>query len=63
MLFIFNGSIGVGYEINKQVSYAKKLGKKSVIGDYYIMFSKRSEFVYKALSIIDCYAFRKRHLS
>jgi len=37
------------------------LGKKSVIGDYYVMFQKRSEFIYKALTQMECFALRKKN--
>ena len=38
------------------------MGIKSVIGDYSVIFKKRSEFLYKALSDMDCYAIRKNKL-
>jgi len=53
---------GVGYEINKQQFFAKKLKKKTVIGDYYIMFHKRAEFLYKTLKTVEGYALRKAHM-
>jgi len=38
------------------------MGIKSIIGDYSVIFKKRSEFLYKALSDMDCYAIRKDKL-
>jgi hypothetical protein len=35
------------------------MGYKSVIGDQSVMFLRRSEFLYKALSPMDCMAIRK----
>ncbi len=49
----------MGYTVNNQEYLAIKLGAKSVIGDHSVMFKKRSEFLYKALRIMDCYAIRK----
>ena len=39
-----------------------KLGKKTVIGIQSIFLKKRSEFLYKALIDMDCYALRKHKL-
>jgi hypothetical protein len=33
-----------------------------VIGDYSVVFRKRSEFLYKALTDMDCYGLRKNRL-
>lgn len=38
---------------------ALRLGQKTVIGDQSIMFLKRCEFLYKALSNMQCLAIRK----
>ena len=49
----------MGYQQNNNLILAFRLGKKSVIGDHSVAFNKRSEFVYKALTNLDCYALRK----
>ena len=38
---------------------ALRLGQKTVIGDYAVMFLKRSEFLHKALTLMTCLAIRK----
>ncbi len=38
---------------------ALRLGPKTVIGDYSVMFGHRSEFMFKALSDLECMAIRK----
>ncbi len=38
------------------------MGIKSVIGDNSVIFKKRSEFLYKVLQDMDCYALRKNKL-
>jgi hypothetical protein len=44
---------------NRQVTLALKMGVRSVIGDYAVMFRKRSEFLYEALTDMECMALRK----
>ena len=39
-----------------------KLGLKSVIGDYSVLFRRKSEFLYKSLTSMDCFAIRKNKL-
>ena len=39
-----------------------KLSKKTVIGDHSIVLQKRSEFIYRALTDMDCYGLRKNKL-
>jgi hypothetical protein len=41
------------------VTLALKMGVRSVIGDYAVMFQKRSEFLYEALTDMECMALRK----
>lgn len=48
--------------MNNTVTLAFRLGKKSVIGDYSVVFYRRSEFLYKALSDLGCYCLRKNRL-
>lgn len=46
---------------NRQVTLALKMGTRTVIGDYAVMFQKRSEFLYESLSEMECMALRKNH--
>lgn len=59
VIFVCSGQYGVGYLLNNQQYLSVKIGQKSVIGDHSVMFHKRSEFLYKALSDMDCYGLRK----
>lgn len=60
--FVLKGRYVVGYLISSKEHYAKMLGSKSVIGDKGVMFNERSEFLYKAISDLDCYILRKQNL-
>jgi len=62
MLFVTVGEYGIGYEINKEPYFAKKMKHKTVIGDYYILSNKRSEFLYKAIKQTEGYSLRKVHM-
>lgn len=62
VLFVCSGEYGVGYTLNNQQYLSVKIGQKSVIGDYSVIFHKRSEFLYKALTDMDCYGMRKNRL-
>jgi hypothetical protein len=50
----------VGYTINNEVKHALKLTERTVIGDAALMFRRRSEFLYKAVTDLDCQAIRKQ---
>lgn len=63
MLFVTIGEYGIGYEINKEPYFAKKMKHKTCIGDYYIICNKRSEFLYKAIKVTEGYSLRKVHLT
>jgi len=49
----------VGYTINNEVKHALRLTERTVIGDTALMFRRRSEFLYKAITNLDCQAIRK----
>jgi len=59
IIFVTSGTYTIGYTINSNEYFALKLGSKSIIGDYSVMFNKRSEFLYRAFSNMDCQAIRK----
>jgi hypothetical protein len=48
--------------MNNTTFLSFRLGKKSVIGDHSVAFNKRSEYLYKALTDMDCYGLRKNRL-
>lgn len=60
ILFVIKGEYAIGYTVNNIEHFALKLHERTVIGDMSIMFRRRSEFMYKALSYIDCQAIRKQ---
>jgi hypothetical protein len=47
--FLIDGSIVIGYEINKIKKYCLKLKNRCIIGAYGVTFSVRSEFCYTSL--------------
>lgn len=59
IMFIMKGEFAVGYTVNNQEYLALKMKERNVIGDISIMFRRRSEFLYRALSNINCQAIRK----
>lgn len=59
ILFVQQGEYAIGYTLNSKEYLALRMGAKTVIGDYAVMFQKRSEFLYKALSPMNCMAIRK----
>jgi potassium voltage-gated channel Eag-related subfamily H protein 8 len=54
ILFVVKGDYKIGYTLNNVEHYALRLHERTVIGDISVMFRRRSEFMYKALSEIDC---------
>lgn len=59
LIFVVKGEYAIGYTLNSTEYLALRLSARSVIGDYGIMFHKRSEFLYKVLYDMDCQAIRK----
>ena len=47
--------------MNNQENLATKMQDRNVIGDISIMFRRRSEFLYRALSDLDCQAIRRHN--
>ena len=45
--------------MNNQEHLAIRMNERTVIGDMCIMFRRRSEFLYRALTNLDCQAIRK----
>jgi CRP-like cAMP-binding protein len=59
LIFVVKGEYAIGYTLNATEYLALRLSARTVIGDYGIMFQKRSEFLYKVLFDMDCQAIRK----
>jgi hypothetical protein len=56
---VIKGEFAVGYSVNNEEYLALKMCDRNPIGDISIMFKRRSEFFYKALSDMDCQAIRR----
>jgi hypothetical protein len=54
LIFVVRGEYAIGYTMNSTEYLALRLSARTVIGDYPIMFHKRSEFLYKALYDMEC---------
>ena len=52
VLFIEKGWYNIGYEINKQIKYRKRMGPISIIGGFQCLNNWRFEFVYQACTVI-----------
>ena len=61
VIFVFKGTVVIGYEINKQKRYALKHKNCCVIGGYGCSFNQRSAFIYTALTNIHAYSVRKEN--
>jgi CRP-like cAMP-binding protein len=59
IMFVLQGSVVIGYEINKQRLYCMKCKNKCIIGDYGITFNQRSPILYTALTDIHALTIRK----
>lgn len=57
--FVIKGEFTVGYQVNNEEHLAMKMSDRNVIGDISIMFRRRSEFFYRAISDMDCQAIRR----
>ena len=52
--FVMKGEYVVGYTINNKEYLVLKLGERNAIGDISMMFSRHSEFLYRAITDIEC---------
>lgn len=61
MIFVMKGSIIVGYEINRKRLYTLMMKARPLIGAHDVTFSKKSQFIYTALSDIEGFFIRKQN--
>lgn len=61
IIFVYEGDINIGYEINKQKKYCYKFKDKCVIGSYGINFDQRACFIYQASTKMYGYSIRKEN--
>ena len=67
MYFMLEGKIGVGFMMNigvtkKQYTIVKQLKTDHLICDHYVVNNKRSEFIFKIMSNVKCFALTKKFL-
>ena len=58
--FIDQGTVAVGFEVNKKHKFIIKYENKCIIGAFGISFGQRSRYIYKTLSICKGYFIRKQ---
>ena len=61
VIFVMQGQVVIGYEINKSKRYCLKLHSAVVIGDYAMTFNQRSQFIYTALTDLHALFIRKEN--
>jgi len=59
IIFVYKGSVVVGYEINKVKKYCIRYQDRCVIGAYGVAFNNRSCCIYTALTNVHGYFIRK----
>ena len=59
IIFVKNGVVGIGFEINKQQNFCIRFENKCVIGAYGVTFNMRAAFIYKAFTNLSGYFIRK----
>ena len=57
--FVHQGSMLIGFEINKETKYCLKYKDKCIIGAYGITFNRRAAFIYKTYTKIQGFFMRK----
>jgi hypothetical protein len=59
LLFVTKGQVVIGYEVNKVKKYCVKVRDKCMIGSNGVAQNQRSEFIYCALTRLECLTIRK----
>lgn len=57
--FIDQGTVGIGFEINKKAQFVIKHENKCVVGAFGITFGQRSQYIYKTFTRVQGYFIRK----
>lgn len=60
VLFIAEGSVDVGYEINAKTKFVIRLKKGGVIGSYNCTFNVKTKFIYMVYSEVESYVIQKK---
>ena len=61
IIFVYKGTIVIGYEINKMKRYCIKHRNCGIIGAYGTTFNQRSAFIYTSLTNIHGFSIRKEN--
>jgi hypothetical protein len=59
VIFFTKGSIDIGFEINRKISYVLRIDKDILIGAYNVVYNKRSRFNYKTFKNCEGYSIRR----
>jgi sulfur relay (sulfurtransferase) DsrF/TusC family protein len=59
VMFIDDGSISVGYEINKKERYPMIIKARTLTGIFEVEYNRRSSYIYKAVLDVKGYFIRK----
>ena len=61
LLFVHQGEVGIGFELNRKVTYVMKKTDQAIIGMYGLLFNQRAEFIFTAMTNISGYGIRKEN--
>jgi hypothetical protein len=59
VLFIENGSVDVGYELNDRCKFVIRLQQGGVIGSYNCTFNVKTKFIYQTRETVQSYVIQK----
>ena len=59
VIFVQQGTVHVGFEINRKEKFVVQFANKVVIGAYNCAVNKKTIFIYKAVSDVSGYMLRK----
>ena len=59
--FIQHGTIGVGFEINRNVKFGVRFDNGCVVGAFGLTFRQRSRYIYQCFSVAHGYFIRKEY--
>lgn len=59
--FVLKGKYVAGYQINNRTYYRLKFGEGTLLGAFNVMFRKRSHFIMKCSSFMNCLGCRKQN--
>lgn len=60
VIFVQQGTVHVGFEVNRRQKFVVQFANKVIIGAYNCTFNKKTIFVYKSVSDVSGYMLRKQ---